>query len=91
MIFKNIYGIEKKASQFSDKSNAIIGEHMQGLKRFDFTKGQHHFSFYYDDVKELINHLVDVADSDGCNLDLMDIFSLVRRLANDTTKVSKSV
>jgi hypothetical protein len=62
---------------------------MPALKRFDFTKGKHHFSFYYDDVKELINHLVDIADSEDCNLDLMDIFSLVRQLAHDGTKVSE--
>ena len=65
----------------------ITGEMMSDLKRFDFSKGTHQFSFYYDDVKELINHLVDIADSEQCNLDLMDIFSLVRRLAQDTTTV----
>lgn len=59
----------------------------QDLKRFDFNKGKHQFSFYYDDVKELINYLVDIADKDDCNLDLMDIFSLVRNLAHDGTKL----
>ena len=34
------------------------------IKRFDFKKGEHCFSFYYSDPKELINHLVDIADID---------------------------
>jgi hypothetical protein len=62
----------------------------QKLKRFDFSKGKHQFSFYYDDVKELINYLVDIADSDDCSLDLMDIFSLVRNLAHDGTKLPQN-
>lgn len=56
------------------------------MNRFDFQKGKHVFSFYYDDVRELINHLVDIADSDGCNIDLMDVFALVRLISGHQTK-----
>ena len=60
-------------------------------KRFDFQKGEHKFSFIYDDTKKLINHLVDIADTSDCALDLMDIFSLVRQLAKGEIEVKKKV
>ena len=51
------------------------------MKRFDFQKDKHLYSFYFDDVKEFINHLVDVADSGKTNLDLVDVFGITRELA----------
>lgn len=53
----------------------------QILKRFDFKKGAHDYSYYYDDVKELINMLVDQAEAPEINFDVMDVFTLVRNLA----------
>lgn len=55
------------------------------MKRLDFAKGTHHYSFVYDDVRDLINHIVDLADSPECHFDLMDVFAIVKRLAH--TKV----
>lgn len=52
------------------------------LKRFDFQKGKHLFLMYYDKDTELINYLVDIADSDNCVIDLMDVFPLVKKLAS---------
>jgi len=54
---------------------------MSELKRLDFAKGEQIYSYYFDDVRALINHLVDAADAGRGNLDLMDIFSVVNRLA----------
>lgn len=61
------------------------------MNKFEFRKGYHEYSFYYDDVKELINHIVDIADSDDCHIDLMDVFVIVKVLAvyKNTGKASK--
>lgn len=56
------------------------------LRRFDFTKGRQHYSFYFDDTRELINHLVDIADGKESNISLIDVFTLVRQLAKLNTK-----
>lgn len=40
-----------------------------------------HYSIRYQNVRDLINCLVDYADSPDHNLDLMDVFILVHRLA----------
>ena len=60
--------------------------HGDDMKRLDFAKEGHHYSFVYDDVRELINHIVDLADSPECQFDLMDVFAIVKRLAH--TQVS---
>jgi hypothetical protein len=61
------------------------------IKRFDFKKNGHNYSFYYDDPKGLINYLVEIADGTESNLDIMDIFSLVRNLAVKDKKKAKGV
>jgi len=50
--------------------------------RFDFVKGRHIYSYFASDVKILINELVDDAESPNVTFDLMDVFKLVRELAN---------
>ncbi len=60
------------------------------MNRFDFQKGKHVFSFDYENVRELINHLVDVADSDESNIDLMDVFALVRLISGQETKIKST-
>ncbi len=61
------------------------------MKKFEFQKNKHQYSFKYDDVKELINYIVDIADTDGCHIDLIDVFVIVRALATKegTGKASK--
>ncbi len=46
-----------------------------------FTKGDSRYSIQYRNVRDLINCLVDYADDPDHNLDLMDVFILVHRLA----------
>ncbi len=50
-------------------------------KRIDFEINGHQYSCFYDDVKYLINHLVDVAETERSNFDLGDCFAVVKRLA----------
>ena len=51
------------------------------MKRLEFRKGDQGYAIDYTDVKELINCLVDYADDSRYDLDLMDVFLLVHRLA----------
>ena len=51
------------------------------MKRLEFRKGEQLYAIDYANVKELINCLVDYADDPRFELDLMDIFLLVHRLA----------
>ncbi len=51
------------------------------MKRLEFRKGEQVYAIDYADVKELINCLVDYADDPRFELDLMDVFLLVHRLA----------
>ena len=51
------------------------------LKRLEFRKSEESYVIDYEDVKTLINTLVDYADDPRFNLDLMDVFLLVHRLA----------
>ena len=50
-------------------------------KRLGFTKGSERYDIAYSDVKDLIHCLVDYADDPRYNLDLMDVFVLVHRIA----------
>ena len=50
-------------------------------KTIGFTKGTQHYDIRYDSVKELIHCLVDFAEDPRYNLDLMDVFILVHRIA----------
>ena len=51
------------------------------MKRLEFRKGEQLYAIDYANVKELINCLVDYADDPRFELDLMDVFLLVHRLA----------
>ena len=46
---------------------------MKEVKQFQFKKGDHIFSYLYDDTKEFVNALVDVADSEKSVLELLDV------------------
>jgi hypothetical protein len=74
-------GVDKISGDSTDKQVKPTGVAMPDLKRLDFAKGQDQYSFFYDDIRELINYLVDIADEEKCHLDLMDIFTIVNRLA----------
>ena len=50
-------------------------------KRLGFTKGSDRYDIRYDNVRDLIHTLVDYADDGRFNLNLMDVFVLVHRLA----------
>lgn len=50
-------------------------------KHLGFTKGTQRYDITYTDVKDLIHCLVDYADDPKHNLDLMDVFILVHRIA----------
>ena len=50
-------------------------------KKLGFTKGPQQYDIRYDNVRELIHCLVDYADDPRYNLNLMDVFILVHRLA----------
>ena len=56
------------------------------MKRIDFRKGDQSYVLEYGDVKNLINCLVDYADDPRYNLDLMDVFLLVHRLARQRSE-----
>ena len=56
------------------------------MKRIDFRKGEQSYVLEYEDVKNLINCLVDYADDPRYNLDLMDVFLLVHRLAKQRSE-----
>ena len=51
------------------------------LRRFDFRKHNHCFSYYYDDVKTLIDHVVDCACDDDSVITVRDTFKITQRLA----------
>jgi hypothetical protein len=51
---------------------------MKEVKQFQFQKGEHIFSYFYDDARAVINDLVDVADSDESTLELTDVLAVVR-------------
>ena len=51
------------------------------MKRLEFRKAEQFYAVDYENVKALINCLVDYADDPRFNLDLMDVFLLVHRLA----------
>ena len=50
-------------------------------KSLGFTKGVERYNIRYDNVRDLIHCLVDYADDPRYNLDLMDVFVLVHRIA----------
>ena len=56
------------------------------MKRIEFRKGDQVYAVSYADVKHLINCLVDYADDPRFNLDLMDVFLLVHRLARQKSE-----
>jgi hypothetical protein len=56
------------------------------MKRIEFRKGDQVYAVSYADVKNLINCLVDYADDPRFNLDLMDVFLLVHRLARQKSE-----
>ena len=56
------------------------------MKRLEFRKGEEFYAVDYGDVKALINCLVDYADDPRYNLDLMDVFLLVHRLARQRSE-----
>ena len=56
------------------------------MKRFEFKKAGQVYAMDYADVKDLINCLVDYADDARYNLDLMDVFLLVHRLARQKSE-----
>lgn len=56
------------------------------MKRIEFRKGDQIYAVSYADVKNLINCLVDYADDPRFNLDLMDVFLLVHRLARQKSE-----
>lgn len=56
------------------------------LKRIEFQKAEQVYAIDYADVKTLINCLVDYADDSRFNLDLMDVFVLVHRLAREKSE-----
>ena len=56
-------------------------EEVKTLKKFEFQKAGHSFSYFYDDVKELINHIVDQADDLDCSLTLIDCFQIIQELS----------
>jgi len=47
------------------------------VKRIDFKKGKHRYSFYFDDARVLANHLYDLAADPGCNIEVMDLFKVI--------------
>jgi len=53
---------------------------MLKVRHIQFQKGKHIFSYHYDDFKELVNYLVDTADSDNSPLDLMDVPQIVEAI-----------
>lgn len=55
-------------------------------KTLGFTKGAQRYDLRYDNVKDLIHALVDYAEDPRYNLDLMDVFILVHRLAFQNTE-----
>lgn len=56
------------------------------MKRLEFRKGEEFYAIDYASVKALINCLVDYADDVRFNLDLMDVFLLVHRLARQKSE-----
>ena len=56
------------------------------MKRLEFRKSEESYVIDYEDVKALINTLVDYADDPRFNLDLMDVFLLVHRLAKQRSE-----
>lgn len=56
------------------------------MKRLEFRKGEASYALEYGNVKDLINCLVDYADDPRFNLDLMDVFLLVHRLAKQKSE-----
>jgi hypothetical protein len=54
---------------------------MRNQKVFGFTKGEERYAVRYRNVKQLIDCLVDYAEDPRYNLDLIDVFILVHRLA----------
>ena len=56
------------------------------MKRLEFRKSEESYVIDYGDVKALINTLVDYADDPRFNLDLMDVFLLVHRLAKQRSE-----
>ena len=56
------------------------------MKRIEFRKAEESYVIDYEDVKALINTLVDYADDARYNLDLMDVFLLVHRLAKQRSE-----
>lgn len=51
---------------------------MTEVKQFQFQKGEHVFSYFYDDAIAFVNDLVDVANSDESTLQLTDVLAVVR-------------
>jgi len=56
------------------------------LKQFVFEKDGHLYEISYDKVKEAVDHMVDMADDPRSNIDLLDVFMLIHRLASQTVK-----
>lgn len=50
-------------------------------KRIGFTKGSQRYEILYAEIRDLIHCLVDYAEDPRYNLDLMDVFVLVHRIA----------
>ncbi len=59
-------------------------------KHLGFTKGGENYTISYTDVRDLIHCLVDYADDPRYNLDLMDVFILVHRIACMHTRSGQS-
>lgn len=51
---------------------------MKEVKQFQFQKGEHVFSYLYDDTMAFVDDLVDVANSEKSVLDLLDVEIVVR-------------
>jgi len=52
------------------------------MKCFRFIVNGEYYCFSYDDVKVLIEHLVDLAEEEKTAFSLLDVFAMVRILAH---------
>lgn len=53
---------------------------MSNIVRLDFQKGEHKYSFYYDNVDDLFKHFIDMALDKNIGLNREDLIPLSKKL-----------
>jgi len=54
------------------------------------TKGDHYYWFLYDDATLLINHVVEMLDTEKSNLTIGDLFRVVQKLKENDQQAKEA-